>query len=357
MKSYFKHTLKSLDKVNIKYFIGADSLVGLGEGNLFKYSHNLKIYICEYNFIKISILFFILLKKKIVLKPKIENGTLLFKIRYKPNLTTKNKTWIKCFVMRKNKQNYYVSIGNKKSHFEFEDIKIKKQNINGDSFNVPAKMKTFISKYKNELLFDFYRDYGIDFNSNEEKKVVQFLFDVEKNLKELSIDYWIEGGTLLGAVRDQKLIPWDHDIDMGMINKSDDTIKKVIKKLKKEFYVSVKSFDKTEGVWELGKYRVLKIYPKKYFLFKDKLCLDIFIYYLGNIPNLKDKVYKYVVWGKNAYHKRKFFDDLQQIEFYGKLINVPSDYEEFLEVKYGTDWRTPKKKWNVALNDGSVIKG
>ena len=124
MKSYFKHTLESLDKVKIKYFIGADSLVGLGEEKLFKYSQNLKIYICEYNFIKISILFFILLKKKIVLKPKIENGTLMFKIRYKPNLTTKDKTWIKCFVMRKNKQNYYVSIGNKKSHFEFEDIKI-----------------------------------------------------------------------------------------------------------------------------------------------------------------------------------------------------------------------------------------
>ena len=55
MKSYFKHTLESLDKVNIKYFIGADSLVGLGEGNLFKYSHNLKIYICEYSFVKITI--------------------------------------------------------------------------------------------------------------------------------------------------------------------------------------------------------------------------------------------------------------------------------------------------------------
>ena len=89
--------------------------------------------------------------------------------------------------------------------------------------------------------------------------------------------------------------------------------------------------------------------------FKHDLCCDLFVYYKGEHNG--EEVYKYVVWGKNAYHKRKFFDDLQQIEFYGKSINVPSDYEEFLEVKYGADWRTPKKKWNVALNDGSVIKG
>ena len=53
MKLYFKDTLKIMDRVNIKYFIGADSLVGLGEGNLFKYSQNLKIYIYEYNILKI----------------------------------------------------------------------------------------------------------------------------------------------------------------------------------------------------------------------------------------------------------------------------------------------------------------
>ena len=39
-----------------------------------------------------------------------------------------------------------------------------------------------------------------------------------------------------------------------------------------------------------------------------------------------------------------------------ELINVPSNYEEFLEVKYGPDWKTPNKKWNVALDDGSVIR-
>ena len=71
---------------------------------------------------------------------------------------------------------------------------------------------------------------------------------------------------------------------MGVVNISNKIIQKLIYKLKKEFYVSVKNFNSTEGNWDLGKYRVIKVYPRKYFFFKEKLCLDIFIYYLGIIP-------------------------------------------------------------------------
>ena len=94
----------------------------------------------------------------------------------------------------------------------------------------------------------------------------------------------------------------------------------------------------------------------KYIFFKEDLCLDIFIYYKGNIPNIEHEVYKYVVWGKNAFHKKEFFDNLEKIEFYGESISVPSNYREFLKVKYGDDWETPKKKWNVAIDDGSILQ-
>ena len=189
-----------------------------------------------------------------------------------------------------------------------------------------------------------------------EEKAVKLMIDVKNIMENLSINYWIEGGTLLGAIRDQKLIPWDHDIDMGMVNHSNDIIKKMIRHLKKKFYVSIKTFSNMEGVWDLGKYRVIKVYPKKYFFLKQDLCLDIFIYYNGNIPNMNNEVYKYVVWGKNAFHKKEFFDTLEKIEFYGELINVPSNYREFLKIKYGADWATPKKQWNVAIDDGSILK-
>ena len=52
MKNYFKNTINVIENINIKYFIGADSLVGLNENDLFKYSKDLKVYFYEFNFFK-----------------------------------------------------------------------------------------------------------------------------------------------------------------------------------------------------------------------------------------------------------------------------------------------------------------
>ena len=36
-------------------------------------------------------------------------------------------------------------------------------------------------------------------------------------LKKRKIHYWLDCGTLLGAVRDNKLLPWDKDLDISII--------------------------------------------------------------------------------------------------------------------------------------------
>ncbi|WP_318411735.1 LicD family protein [Photobacterium leiognathi] len=57
--------------------------------------------------------------------------------------------------------------------------------------------------------------------SNEELRKAQLLMlnallDIDKICKEHNIKYWLDWGTLLGAVRHKGFIPWDDDIDLAM---------------------------------------------------------------------------------------------------------------------------------------------
>ena len=59
----------------------------------------------------------------------------------------------------------------------------------------------------------------------------KMLYDVTKILTDCNISYWIDGGTMLGAVRHQSLIPWDDDIDLGMLPHSFNKMLKIQKKV------------------------------------------------------------------------------------------------------------------------------
>jgi hypothetical protein len=51
---------------------------------------------------------------------------------------------------------------------------------------------------------------------------------------------------------------------------------------------------------------------------------------------------------------KHYFEKLGTIEFYGMTFNIPFDVEGYLELHYGKDWRTPKRKWDWEKEDGTV---
>lgn len=76
-------------------------------------------------------------------------------------------------------------------------------------------------------------DFHIDRSRKELWAVeLDMLFELDRVCKKLKLRYFLDGGTLLGAVRDGRIIPWDDDIDVAMLREDYD---RFVREAPKEF--------------------------------------------------------------------------------------------------------------------------
>jgi len=349
-----------LSDSKIPHIVGGSSLLGLATGVLTKYTNNISLYIFNYNQYKIFFLFFRLLKNGILLKPKFNKlGILRFKLRKKKSIFEKNLEYCTLFPGKIENNNYKFFIGGRYIYFESDDLqsnKLSQIKIKKFTYTVPQNYHEFNEKYNDNLFSGIYRKFPISFNSKTEIEAISLLENVVNNLEKNDCKYWLDGGTLLGAVRDKQLIPWDHDLDIGIKYENDDILENLITQLRKKYYIRALPFKNHENIWNLGKYRIIKVYPRKFIFFREKLCLDLFIFYPDTLKPNNQKIYKYVVWNKNAYYDYKLLEELSTISFYGREYSTPGKTIEYLEAKYGHDWKIPKENWNVIINDKSVSR-
>ena len=220
---------------------------------------------------------------------------------------------------------------------------------------------------------------------------------VDKNLKilisilnEHKINYWICHGTLLGIIRDKKLIPWDHDIDIGIIE-NEISRKMIPIILKKEGFKEIKKtflnddgmmkFTRTGGrEVDINFYKIdkekniafMKWYIPKNFLMKIIDVLSFAKNYKGRsykIVNMlsfmenfflslkKIFVKKGIFYSRAGYsHKIDYAMKLKKYNFSGLNVFIPINFEEYLEDIYGVNWRTPIKNYNWIKHSPATIK-
>lgn len=181
---------------------------------------------------------------------------------------------------------------------------------------------------------------------------VKMMKDTAQILDKLGIQYVLEAGTLLGVVRENRLLPWDNDVDFTITKPYESIlIKNAWRFIFKGYIVKVKRYKKDLKFFKKGEVRLIKISQRPFFLFKKNGALDIFI---------KKKIgdeYYWIVDPKNPVLKavpERFYDNQTKYMFEGMDFSVPEDYIGYLVCHYGENWRTPIKEWNYRTDDCSV---
>lgn len=155
--------------------------------------------------------------------------------------------------------------------------------------------------------------------------IIGMLPYVAKLLEEHNIKYWLDWGTLLGAVRNGRMIPWDYDIDLGMFHDDAQRLIALSPDIAKD------GFDLT-AFWCNTYVHIIRFFTKEHGL------------------NFHIDIYPWIVVGEtvravdNLNRIRTMIEltDLDSVEFEGAKYPCPQNPEKSLLHRYGTDWRIPK---------------
>ncbi len=167
-----------------------------------------------------------------------------------------------------------------------------------------------------------------------------------------NIPYILEGGTLLGIIRENRLLPWDNDVDLTITEEHFKKLKRSFWKFRLKGYgVKIKKSLKDIPHFPKGTVRIVKI-RSRWSIFRGYSLVDIFV---------KRKVGQQYFWTvgirkpvlKSA--PSHYYENLIQYDFEGCKYSVPERYEDYLTYRYG-DWKTPVKEYNYRKDDKAIVK-
>lgn len=149
------------------------------------------------------------------------------------------------------------------------------------------------------------------------RKVAHHVFD---QLEEVGIRFWLEGSSLLGAMRNGDILPWDHEVQIG-INRDDiDRSQWLIKAMSKPVV------DNHGFVWEKA---TGGVFFKVQYSKTNHLNANILPFYGRNGSMIKDAWFL-----NNRDFPEQFLHPMSSIEFAGRQVPCPNNIRDFLELKY-----------------------
>ena len=92
----------------------------------------------------------------------------------------------------------------------------------------------------------------------DQKKMLGILVEFDRICRENDIRWWLDSGTLLGAVRHGGFIPWDDDMDICVMKKDYRRLRKILCSLNSDKYVYQCIENDAEHTNPFGKFRLVQ---------------------------------------------------------------------------------------------------
>ena len=160
---------------------------------------------------------------------------------------------------------------------------------------------------------------------------LMMLKDFIKVCDENQIEYFLYGGSALGAVRHQGFIPWDDDIDIILFRDEYERLIEILEKLPQDKYELLSSKNKKcycrlHSQWNLKGTKTEAYYDMNTD-FTLGICLDIFV--LDNIPNdglrkkifsIKQTLIRKLIWSYEITNSEAYIS--KNKERLGKILKI-----------------------------------
>ena len=166
-------------------------------------------------------------------------------------------------------------------------------------------------------------------------KAIRVLLEIKEVMDEAGITFFLRQGTCLGAIRGKAFIPWDDDIDIGSVlglhGLSEEKIEPVVRTFRERGFIT--TLEHTDDFVYVPIVKPPVMVDWECYRVMDD---TVFMYPASRIPV-------------------RFFVELKKVDFIGGEFYVPNPPEEYLEAKYGPEWRVPKPAGNYEKDIISLI--